>query len=509
MASATTPLRAVIYARISEDRTGGGLGIARQVEDCRALAERRGYQVTDVFSDNDISAYSGKARPGYRQLLDAMSNARADVVLAWHADRLTRSIRELEEYIDVSERSGIGTVMVQSGEYDLNTSSGRMTARIIGAVSRQESEHKAERIRRKTQELAMAGKWTGGLRPFGWRVLDGIPELDEKEAVVVREAHSHVLAGFSLGSFIKLLNEQGVQTARGGSWTYATLRQMLMRPRNAGLAEWKGEVVGTSEFPAIVERHIWEATCAVLRDPARRRSRTNKVKYLLAGIALCECLEPVKSGQIVDRKGNKHMIYRCAVSGPGHVSKRISLVDEHVERHVLYFLAKEAHREGSAPINAEALAALRTDEAAHRERLNEAARLFADGSIDGQQLKELTKGIRTKLSAVQSKLTELAEANIRRQEVDISAGIDWSDTSSAREWYELTVERKRAWIRDNFAIILHRHTVGSARVFDPGTVQIMLKDSPDMEIPASAVEQWREERKTWDSPEPYGLMIRR
>jgi DNA invertase Pin-like site-specific DNA recombinase len=499
--------QAAIYARISEDRTGAELGVLRQIEDCRALAAAQGWDVVEVFTDNDISAYSGKARPGYQKMLAAMAAGGLDVILAWHTDRLHRSPLELEEYINVSEKRRVTTRTVQAGELDLSTASGRMTARIHGAVSRQESEHKAERIRRKAKELALAGKWMGGSRPYGWQIVGRVPIIDEVEAAIIREAHSHVLAGFSLGSFIQSLSERGVLTARGGAWSYATLRQMLRRPRNAGLAEWEGEVVGESEFPAIVERHIWEATCAILTDPSRRRSRTNKVKHLLAGIALCECLRPVKSGQITDRKGVKHMIYRCSVSGPGHVNKRMSYVDEHVERLVLWFLAMAAHRATTAPTDPAVLDGLRTDEAAHRERLNEAARMFASGDIDGEQLKEMSRGINARLSAIQGQLAELDEADAKRDQVDMPTDIDWADSTSAERWHGLHVERKRAWLRNNFVVVLHRHSRGSARVFDPGTVQIIHKSTPAITATPAAVEQWRQEHATWDEAKPYGFMI--
>ena len=59
-ASTTTlsPVRAAIYVRISQDRAGAGLGIARQEDDCRALCERKGWQVAGIYADNDVSAYS-------------------------------------------------------------------------------------------------------------------------------------------------------------------------------------------------------------------------------------------------------------------------------------------------------------------------------------------------------------------------------------------------------------------------------------------------------------------
>ena len=55
--------RAGIYARISSDREGEQLAIARQLADCEALAERKGWHVAERYVDADISAYSGRVRP--------------------------------------------------------------------------------------------------------------------------------------------------------------------------------------------------------------------------------------------------------------------------------------------------------------------------------------------------------------------------------------------------------------------------------------------------------------
>ena len=38
-----------VYVRISDDREGLGVGVARQEKDCRKLAEERGWQVTEVY----------------------------------------------------------------------------------------------------------------------------------------------------------------------------------------------------------------------------------------------------------------------------------------------------------------------------------------------------------------------------------------------------------------------------------------------------------------------------
>jgi len=65
-------VRAAAYVRISRDRGGQALGVVRQEADSRALAERRGWTVTAVYSDNDVTARGKRVRPGWEAMLEAM-----------------------------------------------------------------------------------------------------------------------------------------------------------------------------------------------------------------------------------------------------------------------------------------------------------------------------------------------------------------------------------------------------------------------------------------------------
>ena len=49
---------AVIYTRISSDRSDTRLGVARQEKLCRALCKTAGHAIVDVLTDNDVSAVS-------------------------------------------------------------------------------------------------------------------------------------------------------------------------------------------------------------------------------------------------------------------------------------------------------------------------------------------------------------------------------------------------------------------------------------------------------------------
>jgi site-specific DNA recombinase len=274
--------KAGVYVRISEDREGAGLGVKRQEADCRALAAQVGWEVAEVYVDNDLSAYSGKPRPAYRRLLEDLRSGRIDAVLAWHADRLHRAPAELEAFIAICDSRGVEVRTVKAGELDLGTASGRMVARILGDVARHESEHKSERIRRKHLELAEAGKVVGGgTRPFGFEA-DRLT-VRESEAELIREAARRVLAGDSLRGICADWNTRAVLTSTGGRWQQQVLRRLLMSGRIGGWREHRGALVAPAVWPAIIERATVDHLRARLGDPARRTSGPDARRYLLSG----------------------------------------------------------------------------------------------------------------------------------------------------------------------------------------------------------------------------------
>jgi site-specific DNA recombinase len=290
--------RGAIYVRISDDREGAGLGVARQEADCRERAAGLGWMVVEVYADNDLSAYSGKTRPSYRRLLGDLAAGRVDAVLVWHTDRLHRSPRELEEFIDLCERRSVPIETVKAGPVDLATPAGRAVARTLGAWARYESEHKAERQQRKALELAQAGKVSGGgTRPYGYE--DDRVTVREAEAAVIREAAERVLTGEPLRSVVRNLNTRCVFTATGKLWTVTSLKRVLAsgrisgqrdhqpRPRSETKRKLVGPTVAPAQWAGIITPLETTRLRAILLDPARRLTPVVPRRYLLTGILRC------------------------------------------------------------------------------------------------------------------------------------------------------------------------------------------------------------------------------
>lgn len=228
MSARTLPgrqLRGAIYLRISDDREGRELGVQRQEKDLRALFARLGIDVVAVYSDNDIGAStrSRKPRPGYKRLLNDAAGGAFDVIGAYTSGRLTRRPRENEDLIELAEKSGIQYRYVASPSFDLNTAAGRRIARILAANDAGESEDIGERVIAARTQARAAGKWLGGMRPFGYD--RGGMIIREVESQAVRDAVRDVLAGASLRS----IADMWTRTAPPTSWTERTVNRLLDR----------------------------------------------------------------------------------------------------------------------------------------------------------------------------------------------------------------------------------------------------------------------------------------
>jgi DNA invertase Pin-like site-specific DNA recombinase len=296
-----TNTRAAIYARISHDpdkkngdqrddeaqppgKGGDGLGVARQEQDCRELAAHLHLNVTDVYVDNDLSAYSGKRRPGFEDMLDAMKNHQFDVLLCWHTDRLYRSMKDLERLIDCAELARVSIRTVQGGELDLSTSAGRMVARILGSVARQESEHMSERRIRANRQKAEAGKWQSANRTFGY-TMKGEPL--EPEASAVRKAALDVLGGKSIQGVAREWEAAGLVGTRGRPFNAPSVRRLLVNPRYAALKTHQGKVIASGNWTPLIDADTHKGLVAYLSDPSRVKCTSFERKYVGSGLYRC------------------------------------------------------------------------------------------------------------------------------------------------------------------------------------------------------------------------------
>lgn len=428
-------MQTAIYVRISQDRSGEGLGVGRQLEDCRALAESLGWSVTEVYRDNDISATSTKPRPDYERMLTDIAASRISAIIAWHPDRLYRRMADLEDLITVVEKHDVEIRTVRYGDFDLATPTGRMIARILGSVATGEVEVKSDRWKRAWRQHREAGAPPGGQRLFGYAA-DG--RLVEDEAEVLRWLADRVLVGESLRGLATELNDRGVATAGGNPWNPTRVRRVLLNPRIAGHSTHRGRIVGEGSWEPVLDDTTWQTVRALLE--ARNRPGSPRVG-LLTGLVLCgRCEQPLHSGRTTG--GVRR--YRC-MSGPrlngcGRLTVVAEPVDDVAEEVAKKLLTRPEVRRWLAQARAGGQEHVLTELDAQQRRLEEIKQTIASGSKNVVLLDQAADIVRERISALESQLAASAPVDVPED-----PEVDWpTDLGARRRLLDLVVAR--VWV---------------------------------------------------------------
>lgn len=453
---------AAIYARISQDTEGEGLGVARQEADCRALAGKLDLHVSQVYTDNDIGASTRsrkKVRPAYDAMLAAARAGEFHTILAYSNSRLTRRPAEFEALIELHEQTGVRIVTVVSGQDDLSTADGRMVARIKGNVDAGEAERTGERVRRKHLEIAMSGRPVGGTRPFGWKADRGT--LEPVEAEAIRQAARDVLDGVPLRAVVRRMNDDGLRTTWGNEWESRVLRVLLLSPRLAGWRVYQGKVALDAtgapvrgQYEAILDQETADAVRVVLtrKDSRVRKPRRGARHYLMTGLLRCG----VCNGPMYGNRNDWGHVYVCQASDHGNTGAGPG-IDQTVAAMVL------ARLEGEA-----------LDAPAERPDTGTDARLAAISEQIGELMQAFTQ--RRLSGAVAFGAVEALEAErdglVNQREQAAARRVGPVLTHLTPEaWSALDTDRQRAIAEQLLSAVLLRPTTARTNRFNPTRVE--------------------------------------
>ena len=83
-------------------------------------------------------------------------------------------------------------------------------------------------------------------------------DINEAEAVLIREAAQRILEGGSLRAIAKSWNERGIRTSWDKPINETGLKKMLCSGRVAGFSEYQKEIIGKAKWDAILDEATWQ-----------------------------------------------------------------------------------------------------------------------------------------------------------------------------------------------------------------------------------------------------------
>lgn len=336
-----TKKTAAIYCRISL-KDEAVPKVEQQEEQCLKLAEAFGYDVVKVYTDDGISAFKDVERPAYEELLSDVRVGKYEVILAVEESRFTRQgIAEKERFQIACTMGGASWHTTREGFLDPSTDSGEFISGIRALIDKQELQKKTRRQRDRYAEEQAKGNPLWGGRPFGYE-LDR-KTIREEEAAAIREGVRMILEdGATVYGVMKYLNnEVRLLSPMGNRWGTTTTKQLLTRPRNAGVYVVGGVVQDVkATWQSIISRDTYDALIAHLKANGRTQPG-RKPSHVGTGVILCgACGEVMRTGSSA---GN--VIYRCKTKtehgkasysdGTRHVSMRAEVVEQVIREEIV------------------------------------------------------------------------------------------------------------------------------------------------------------------------------
>ncbi|MFJ6438494.1 recombinase family protein [Streptomyces sp. NPDC091416] len=345
------PQRAGIYCRLSYAPDGSLEKVERQEADCRALAERLGWTISEahIFPDNSRSAWQrNRRRPQWDRMLQCVDNREIDGLLVYHGDRLIRQPYDLEKLISISDQQGM-RVASPSGTRDLDSPDDRFILRIEAAQACRESDNTSRRVRRALTARRERGlTQSGGRRPFGYGVQVGtrsrpgpdgewleVPRYDttqqvREEAELAADAADRLLAGQGQSGVVRWLNTR-CTTTEGNPWTEKALRNVLTAPRAAGLIDHEGDLYEAA-WDGFLSRETWESVRALYEASAEQSPYPGRERrYLLSGVGGAQCYNCggyVRAKPVGGKNRKTSRVYYC------HTCRKVGRNVEHLDAYV-------------------------------------------------------------------------------------------------------------------------------------------------------------------------------
>jgi DNA invertase Pin-like site-specific DNA recombinase len=246
----------------------------------------------DGYDDGGFSG-GNTNRPALKRLLQDVEDGRIDVVVVYKIDRLSRSLSDFAQMVDLFDARGVTFVSVTQ-QFNTTTSMGRLTLNILLSFAQFEREVTGERIRDKISASKAKGMWMGGTPPLGYDVRDRKLVINESEAALVRDIFARYAETGSAAQLVRELQIEGhttkVWVAQNGRRhdgkviDQQCLFTMLRNRLYLGEITHKGQSFPGQHEP-IVSTDLWAAVHAFVDGRKQGpRTRYKKEPALLTGL---------------------------------------------------------------------------------------------------------------------------------------------------------------------------------------------------------------------------------
>ena len=308
-------MRAAGYIRVSTPRQAEDdkISLNEQERRFREHCRSKSHTITTIYSD--VASGATKKRPGFQQMLRDAQAGKADVIVAWKADRLARGISPCAALYEALENTNI-TIETIAEPFD------RTTFEIRAILGRIELENIGQRTQMGREGRIKEGKHHAH-PPFGYDY-DKSSKcwiVNKYESKWVKQIFDWYIDSISVYEIARRLNNAGVPTKMRSrlGWTAQKVSELVNSEYYTGVAYYNKRQGITNKpkersqwivmsVPAIIDSETWQAAKAKRQNNKKFSPRNTKMVYLTQHILVCQ--ECDKRFLVRSSKGQARLVCR-------------------------------------------------------------------------------------------------------------------------------------------------------------------------------------------------------
>lgn len=297
--------------------------IPMQHDACHAFCKMHDdWVIVKEFTEKGISGFkvSATKRDAIQDLKAAAERQEFDILLVFMFDRLGRIHDETPFIVEWFANHGIEIWSSQEGQQRFENDGDYLINFLRFWMASNESKKTSTRVKTRIRQLTAEGIYTGGVTPFGYKLVKNGKcnkkgkevmdiEVDESEAAVVRMIFEKtVREGYGSYRMADYLNGLGIKTHKGSRFQCNTVNRILKNRMYCGYFI-AGDITSPHlEHIQIVDEQLFFQAQYILaqRSYAEKEkqqiARTTKGKTLLSGNLYCaHCGSRMVATSYVDR----------------------------------------------------------------------------------------------------------------------------------------------------------------------------------------------------------------
>ena len=302
-------MNAVIYARYSS-HSQSEQSIEGQLRDCLAYAKKNKLNIVGEYIDRAFSAKTDN-RPNFQKMIKDSEKGLFDTILVWKLDRFARNRYDSATYKNRLRKNGVNVISCMENISD--SPEGILIESLLEGMAEYYSAELAQKVTRGMRESALKANFNGGIIPLGYKIVNNKYEIDEATAPIVKKIYEMYADGSSISELCKYLNDKGLKTSRGSSFTFNSFHRMLSNRRYLGIYIYK-DIEIEDAIPQIIDNDLFERVQKMMEQNKRTGAKHKaKADYLLSTKLFCGHCQVMMVGESgKGKQGTTYHYYKCS-----------------------------------------------------------------------------------------------------------------------------------------------------------------------------------------------------